>query len=109
MGSLFVYGTLAPGKPNHHHLAMVEGEWHKAVITGHLVEQGWGAEMGYPGIIPCETGDKVQGHLLSAGSLAEHWERLDKFEGEGYERVQVQAELENGTKISAFVYAVKKA
>lgn len=109
MESLFVYGTLAPGKPNHHELAMIDGEWQSAIITGHLVEQGWGASMGYPGIVPCESGNQVKGFVLSSQELTEHWPRLDDFEGEGYERVLIKAMLSNGSEIDAYVYAVKKA
>ena len=40
---LFVYGTLAPGRPNEHILADVAGEWEPASVTGRLLEEGWGA------------------------------------------------------------------
>ena len=31
---LFVYGTLAPGRPNEHVLADVPGEWEPATVMG---------------------------------------------------------------------------
>jgi len=43
---LFVYGTLAPGRPNEHILADVPGSWEPARVTGTLREEGWGAAMG---------------------------------------------------------------
>jgi gamma-glutamylcyclotransferase (GGCT)/AIG2-like uncharacterized protein YtfP len=43
---LFVYGTLAPGRPNEHVLADVPGTWKAAIVTGTLRQQGWGAGLG---------------------------------------------------------------
>src|SRR5215207_356114 len=50
--TLAVYGTLAPGKPNHHVLAPLGGEWTDGLIEGDLLPMGWGAELGYPGFRP---------------------------------------------------------
>jgi gamma-glutamylcyclotransferase (GGCT)/AIG2-like uncharacterized protein YtfP len=36
----FVYGTLAPGRPNAHVLADLEATWEPAYVTGTLWEQG---------------------------------------------------------------------
>jgi gamma-glutamylcyclotransferase (GGCT)/AIG2-like uncharacterized protein YtfP len=47
---LFIYGTLAPGRPNEHVLADVPGTWERATVRGKLLDEGWGAEVGYPGI-----------------------------------------------------------
>ena len=43
---LFVYGTLAPGRPNAHILAPLGGNWQPATVTGHLKQQGGGDAMG---------------------------------------------------------------
>lgn len=40
---LFVYGTLAPGRPNEHVLANLPGEWEPATVNGRLLQAGWGA------------------------------------------------------------------
>ena len=40
MNRLFVYGTLAPGKPNHHVISDVAGEWENATVKGTLVNEG---------------------------------------------------------------------
>ena len=47
---LFVYGTLAPGRPNEHVLAPLGGTWQPAFVRGRLHAQGWGAAPGYPAI-----------------------------------------------------------
>ena len=43
---LFVYGSLAPGRPNEHVLSEVEGSWETASVTGSLRQEGWGAAIG---------------------------------------------------------------
>src|SRR4028118_1413410 len=50
--TLAVYGTLAPGQPNHHVLAPLGGEWTDGLIEGDLIPLGWGAALGYPGFRP---------------------------------------------------------
>ena len=80
---LFVYGTLAPGRPNEHILAEVTGEWEPASVSGRLLEQGWGAAAGYRGLVLDQQGSEVRGFLFSSEALAEQWARLDQFEGPG--------------------------
>jgi gamma-glutamylcyclotransferase (GGCT)/AIG2-like uncharacterized protein YtfP len=104
---LFVYGTLAPGRPNEHVLANVPGEWEPATVIGTLHPKGWGAAAGYPGIVLDEQGGEVQGLLFSSESLAGHWARLDEFEGEGYERVLITAKREDGTTVDAYIYMLR--
>lgn len=101
---LFVYGTLAPGRPNAHVLADVAGTWTPATVTGTLHAEGWGAAQGYPGIVLDPHGAAVDGLVFSSDELAQHWARLDAFEGDGYERVVTQARLADGTIVEAFVY-----
>jgi gamma-glutamylcyclotransferase (GGCT)/AIG2-like uncharacterized protein YtfP len=101
---LFVYGTLAPGKPNAHVLAQVPGTWAPACVRGTLHQEGWGAAAGYPGIVLDALGDEVQGLVFSSDALPEHWPRLDEFEGEGYERVLTSATLRDGAVVEAYVY-----
>jgi gamma-glutamylcyclotransferase (GGCT)/AIG2-like uncharacterized protein YtfP len=87
--TLAVYGTLAPGQPNHHVLAPLGGEWTDGTIEGDLIPMGWGAALGYPGFRPRAGGDAVAVKVLSAPSLATAWPALDRFEGPGYRRILV--------------------
>ena len=103
---LFVYGTLAPGRPNEHVLASVPGEWETAFVRGELVMQGWGAAAGFPGINLDGDGPMVHGLLFSSAQLDEHWERLDDFEGDGYLRVRVQVTLTAGGTRTAHIYVL---
>jgi gamma-glutamylcyclotransferase (GGCT)/AIG2-like uncharacterized protein YtfP len=104
---LFVYGTLAPGRTNAHVLENVPGSWEPATVIGTLIPEGWGAAEGYPAIVLNEEGDEVEGLLFSSDVLAEHWARLDEFEGDGYERVMTKAKLRDGTMRQAHVYALR--
>jgi gamma-glutamylcyclotransferase (GGCT)/AIG2-like uncharacterized protein YtfP len=86
---LAVYGTLAPGQPNHHVLVPLGGEWTDGLIEGDLLPMGWGADLGYPGFRPRIGGDAVAVQVLSAPLLASAWPDLDRFEGPGYQRILV--------------------
>ena len=103
---LFVYGTLAPGRANAHVLAPVPGTWEPASVTGTLHAEGWGAAVGYPGLVLEPDGGRVDGWIFTSDQLAEHWMRLDAFEGEGYTRVPTIVTRQDGTTVDAFVYAL---
>ena len=104
---LFVYGTLAPGRPNEHVLGEIEGSWEAASVTGRLRQDGWGAEMGYPGIDLDEQGDEIQGFLFSSEKLSDHWAMLDEFEGEAYERVMTVVKLSDNRTVEAYIYELR--
>ena len=105
---LFVYGTLAPGRPNEHVLADVPGEWEPATARGDLLQEGWGAAAGFPAIILNEHGPEVPGFLFSSDHLSEHWHRLDDFEGGGYERTTTSVTLGRGEKAEAHIYVLRE-
>ena len=105
---LFVYGTLGPGRENEHILANIGGSFEGASVRGTLHQIGWGAAMGYPGIMLNNNGDKVEGYLFSSDNIEDHWSELDEFEGEAYERVLTMVELHNKTLVEAFIYTLKR-
>lgn len=105
---LAVYGTLAPGRPNHHQIAGLNGKWSDGSVRGRLVEAGWGASMGYPGIIVDESAQQTEVVLVrvfESHDLPAHWHRLDSFEGPGYRRVPVKVETTDGVVIAS-IYAL---
>lgn len=108
MESLFVYGTLGPGRPNAHILENIGGSWQKGNVGGSLQEKGWGAEMGYPGIVLDDSGNRVEGFLFSSENLAKQWDLLDKFEGDEYERVPVDVVTEEGLTVKSCIYMLKE-
>ncbi len=103
---LFVYGTLAPGRPNEHVLSAIGGSWDAASVTGSLRHEGWGATMGYPGIDLDEHGDEVQGFLFTSEKLSDHWAMLDAFEGKSYERVLTVAKLRGNRTVDTYIYTL---
>jgi len=104
---LFVYGTLGPGCPNEHVLKAIGGVWENATVRGKLRQEGWGAEMGYPGIDLNDNGKEIEGFVFISENLSSHWKALDDFEGEGYERVVTQAKLEDGIMVDAYIYMLR--
>ena len=103
---LATYGTLAPGRVNAHELADLRGNWRVGTVRGRLVEDGWGAKLGYPGLVLEAAGQDVEVHLLESPDLPEHWPRLDAFEGEGYRRVVASVATEDGD-LEAWIYVIK--
>ena len=107
MERLFIYGSLQPGGPNEHVLTAIGGEWEPAVIKGKLIEAGWGASLGYAGLVIDETGIDIHGHVFASSNLSAEWTYLDKFEGEEYERVVASITLLSGEQVPAHVYVLR--
>ena len=108
MDRLFVYGTLAPGEPNAHIMEPMKGTWLPGKIRGTLYPGGWGAALGYPGIVLDSEGDVVSGQVFTSSDLPAHWQRLDEFEGAGYVRSKVLVMLNDETQVSAYVYTLSE-
>ena len=83
---LAVYGTLAPGRPNHHVVEPLDGVWSTGWVRGHLFDSGRGAAAGYPGVVLDRGGPGVPIDLLVSDDLPSAWRALDRFEGPGYRR-----------------------
>ncbi|GAA5916705.1 hypothetical protein JCM6882_005781 [Rhodosporidiobolus microsporus] len=111
---LATYGTLRPGHPNHHklaHLTTPASRWIEGSVRGRLVQEGWGAAMGSPGIHltragDADEGDEVKLWVLESEKLEEEWAVLDSFEGDEYERVVVGVQTVEGV-VEACIYALK--
>jgi gamma-glutamylcyclotransferase (GGCT)/AIG2-like uncharacterized protein YtfP len=84
---LATYGSLAPGRPNHHPLVGLEGRWLKGHVDGLLVDAGWGASLGYPALVLDPASAAIDVNVFESIALPAHWARLDAFEGPGYQRV----------------------
>ena len=106
---LFVYGTLAPGRPNEHVLAGLDGTWRPATMRGSLHQDGWGAALGYPGIVLDDTAGEVEGNIFSSDELPAMWAELDEFAGAGYECVVGPARFNDGRSVEVDVYVLKRA
>ena len=103
---LVVYGTLAPGRPNHSQLAGLDGRWSRGQLRGRLVDAGWGASLGYPGLVLDPYAGVVDVQVFESADLPVHWSRLDEFEGPGYRRVVTKVRLPTG-EVEASVYILQ--
>jgi gamma-glutamylcyclotransferase (GGCT)/AIG2-like uncharacterized protein YtfP len=103
---LATYGTLAPGRPNEHQLAAMDGRWLAGQVYGTLVDAGWGAGMGYPALVLDRHGTAVDVHVFESADLPAHWSRLDEFEGPGYERVVTTVHTAGGD-LEASIYVLR--
>jgi gamma-glutamylcyclotransferase (GGCT)/AIG2-like uncharacterized protein YtfP len=108
LNRLATYGTLAPGRPNHHHLDGLEGRWFAGHVNGMLVQAGWGAGLGYPALVLDPDGPDIGVDVFESVDLPAHWERLDAFEGPGYRRVVTTVRTSVGD-VDASIYVLVEA
>lgn len=102
---LATYGTLGPGRPNHHQLAGLKGDWSRGSVRGDLYAEGWGAAQGFPGLVLNPAGEVVEVDLFCSEDLPAHWHRLDAFEGPGYRRVETAIRTPTGV-MDACIYVL---
>ncbi|MGB7403607.1 gamma-glutamylcyclotransferase [Arcobacter sp. KX21116] len=105
--TLFVYGTLMPNCPNAHVLEKIVGKFVPATVKGFLVDAGWSASMGYPGIRLDANGDTVHGFLFTSSNLINHWDYLDDFEGNEFVRTPVTVERYDELEVDTYIYTLK--
>lgn len=101
---LAVYGTLAPGRPNHHQIAGLKGEWRQGMVRGRLIAEGWAATDGYPALFLDPQAAAIEVLLFTSPDLPHQWQRLDDFEGPGYRRRAVVVSMGDET-LEAWIYA----
>jgi gamma-glutamylcyclotransferase (GGCT)/AIG2-like uncharacterized protein YtfP len=105
---LAIYGTLAPGKVNHHHIADLGGTWSDAAVRGRLGRVPCGIHQGLPAIILDPAAALLPVKLLLCERLPAAWSRLDAFEGEEMQRLLVPLEGEGGITGVANIYAQRR-
>jgi gamma-glutamylcyclotransferase (GGCT)/AIG2-like uncharacterized protein YtfP len=104
---LIVYGSLAPGGPNHALVSELEGDWREGWVTGELLGHGWSAAMSYPALRWCPGGEKIRAWMLISRDLPTHWTRLDEFEGLEYSRILAPFWTAEGQVWVGNVYAME--
>jgi gamma-glutamylcyclotransferase (GGCT)/AIG2-like uncharacterized protein YtfP len=102
---LATYGTLSPGRPNHHELDGLAGRWTSGQVSGTVVDDGWGATIGYPALVLDPAGSAVPVQLFESDDLPAHWARLDAFEGPGYQRAVTTVRTPDGD-VDAYIYVL---
>lgn len=108
---LIIYGTLAPGKPNHHKISHIKGEWKPAILKGGKLEiKGWGADLGFNGFVPVSENEQtdIPCYVLFSDDLCKNWDFLDEFEGSGYKRILAIYELEDKQRGVGYLYAINE-
>jgi gamma-glutamylcyclotransferase (GGCT)/AIG2-like uncharacterized protein YtfP len=104
---LATYGSLAPGQVNHHQLDGLRGVWRGGTVRGRLIDSGWGSAIGFPGLLLDDEAFEVPVSLFESPDLPKHWERLDQFEGDGYQRVVAKITVD-GEVLQAFIYVAAR-
>ena len=85
---------------------MIKGTWRRGTVRGSLSAEGWGQTFGFPGLKLDPDGEVIEVQVLESADLPDHWDRLDAFEGEEYERVRTDVETAEG-RIRACIYVVR--
>jgi len=83
---LVVYGTLAPGQPNHRMIEDLDGEFSCCSVRGLISETD-----GLPCFAWGPAQDEVEAQLFGSRQLSDRWGSLDRFEGRGYKRRLIPA------------------
>lgn len=104
-GTIFVYGTLRRGQPDHHLLEANVTKVEEATIPGIQYFMPDGSRTVVAGV------DRVAGQLLTCANLDEVLKQMDGIEGcdplrtdNFVERIQVRATTADGVKHSCYVY-----
>lgn len=87
--ALAVYGTLVPGEVNHHVVSNIKGRWIDGIVRGYVFDITWGHADGYDGFYADKDGHQVAVSVLVSDELDRHWNNIDRFEGPGYRRTEV--------------------
>ncbi|PSK61701.1 hypothetical protein B0E53_06400 [Micromonospora sp. MH33] len=74
-------------------------------MRGRLVDAGWGADLGFPALVLDPSGDPISVHVFESPDLPAHWSRLDRFEGPGYQCVEVNVHGPSGN-VEASIYVL---
>lgn len=76
-------------------------------MKGRLLDDGWGSEFGYPGLVLDPNGETIDVFIFQSDDLPDHWKRLDAFEGDGYQRVSVPVQTDEG-EAEAEIYVLNR-
>lgn len=102
---LAIYGTLAPGRENHHVVASITPQsWNAATLHARLIQDACDDQ--FPGVIIDPCAPTIPVSVLESPQLPKHWERLDRFEGPAYRRTLAPINLDRGAIVAACVYEI---
>ena len=101
---LALYGILRPGGSHHHEVRSIPGSWSTGAVRGWTYQITWGPADGFDGITLDRAAPPVRVDVLESTELEKHLDRLDRFEGPGYRRVTVDAELDDGSIVEVEIF-----
>ena len=93
---LVIYGTLAPGKPNHNVIADLGGDYRDCAVHGRISEDD-----GFPHFTWVPSEAVLGAQLFTSKQLPGKWDELDRFEGDGYKRRLIPATTDSGLSIAS--------
>lgn len=92
---LAAYGSLVPGGANEHLLKECNGDWKLCKMHGQIREQN---SLKFFRWDP--YGSVVEGSLLISQQLKDYWSRLDRFEGDRYQRGLIPIEVDDALEVA---------
>ena len=93
---LVIYGTLAPGKPNHNVIEDLSGDYRDCSVHGRISEVD-----GLPYFTWAPSEASLGAQLFSSRQLPDKWDDLDRFEGDGYKRRLIPAAVDDGLTVAS--------
>ena len=93
---LVIYGTLAPGKPNHNVIQDLSGGYRDCSVHGRISEVD-----GLPYFTWAPSEASLGAQLLSSRQLPDKWDDLDRFEGDGYKRRLIPVAVGDGLTVAS--------
>jgi gamma-glutamylcyclotransferase (GGCT)/AIG2-like uncharacterized protein YtfP len=93
---LVIYGTLAPGKPNHNVIEDLSGDYRDCSVHGRISEVD-----GLPYFTWAPSEASLEAQLFSSRQLPDKWDDLDQFEGDGYKRRLIPATVGDGLTVAS--------
>ena len=85
----------------------ISDEFYHVLDRGKLINKGWGAKHGSPGIILDIEAQEVEGFVFTSDNLSKNIGFLDKFEGAEYKRVITEVRLEDNAIINSYIYQLQ--
>ena len=105
---LAVYGSLAPGRPNHAHVAGLGGRWIPGEVRGRLVEAGWAPPSATPRSSSTPTARRSASRFWCRPTYPPTGPGSTTSRGPGYERVLTTVRTTTG-EVEAYIYVLSAA